>query len=427
MINKNDKKVAFYTLGCKLNYAETSNIARILNEGGYQKVNFQDNADFYVINTCAVTGNAEKKCRNIIRQTIRRSPTAKIIIMGCFSQLAHEEIKNIEGVSLVLGNSEKSDIIKYMQELDNDTNSLVSCNDILKIDEFYPSYSSGDRTRAFLKIQDGCDYYCSYCTVPLARGHSRSGRIEDIVNSAIEIGKKGIKEIVLTGVNIGDFGKNTGEKFIELLRKLEDVKAIERYRISSIEPNLITEEIINHTAISRKFLPHFHIPLQSGTDKILKAMKRRYDTKFFSEKVSLIKKQISDCCIAVDVIAGFPGETEKDFEETYNFINSLDISYVHVFTYSERANTLATDFENKVSISERHKRTKALLELSEIKKKEFYLQHIGQSAKVLFESENENGFIGGFSENYIRIKVPYTHEFVNKILELTIKEENLDL
>jgi threonylcarbamoyladenosine tRNA methylthiotransferase MtaB len=419
-------KIAFYTLGCKLNFAETSNLARLVSDAGYTKVDFSEEADIYIINTCYVTGSAEKKCRHIIHQTHNRNKNSHIIVMGCFSQLAPNELKNIEGVSLVIGNSEKKNLLQYIKNIyDNSIDEKTSCNNILNEYDFFNSYSSGDRTRAFLKVQDGCDYYCSYCTIPLARGHSRSGRINDIIESAKEIGAKGIKEIVLTGVNIGDFGKLSNEKFIDLLYALEKVNNIERFRISSIEPNLITEDIIAFVQSSSKFLPHFHIPLQSGSDKILNSMKRKYDTTFFKNKINNIKSLIPHACIAIDVITGFPSETNDDFINSYNFIKELDISYMHVFTYSERKNTLAYNIEPKVPLNERHIRTKELIALSEIKKKLFYTQNIGRTTKVLFEHKNEKGFISGFTDNYIKVRLPYNPELINKIIDIKITEDIL--
>ncbi len=423
------KTAAFHTLGCKLNFAETSTIARQLTAAGYEKVSFDDRAAIYVINTCSVTDNADRECKLHVKRAMKANPEGLVVIIGCYAQLKPEEISAVEGVDLVLGAKEKFNILSYLDDLRKSSTSgqIHSC-EIAETDFFIGSYSIGDRTRAFLKVQDGCDYKCTYCTIPLARGISRSDTIENVVNNAKEIAAKGIKEIVLTGVNIGDYGKGEfGNKkhehtFLDLISELDEVAGIERIRISSIEPNLLKDESIELVAQSSRFMPHFHIPLQSGSDEILKKMKRRYLTGLYSDRIAKIREVLPDACIGVDVIVGFPGETEEKFLETYNYLNSLPISYLHVFTYSERENTEAANMEGVVSIAERKKRNKMLRILSEKKKMEFYRTQIGKTLPVLWEHENRNGKMYGFTENYVRVQKPFEQNSVNQIELLTLGE-----
>ncbi|MGM5629946.1 tRNA (N(6)-L-threonylcarbamoyladenosine(37)-C(2))-methylthiotransferase MtaB [Apibacter raozihei] len=420
----NTKSVAFHTLGCKLNFAETSTIARQLLELGFKKVLFDDSADVYIINTCSVTDNADKECKTIVKRALNKNPEALICVIGCYAQLKPKEIAEIEGVDLVLGAKEKFNIYKYILELKKDSDAQIHSCEIDEADFFVGSYSIGDRTRAFLKVQDGCDYKCTYCTIPLARGISRSSTLENVLIQAQEISKKNIKEIVLTGVNIGDYGKGEfGNKkhehtFFELVKELDKVPGIERIRISSIEPNLLKNETIDFVSQSKVFVPHFHIPLQSGSDDILKKMKRRYLSGLYKERVSKIRSVIADACIGVDVIVGFPGETEEKFMETYNFIQSLPISYLHVFTYSERENTEAIAMEGVVSISERKKRNKMLKILSEKKRHAFYESQLGKIKTVLWEHENKNGMMFGYTENYVRVTQPYNEKLINQLEEI---------
>lgn len=416
------KTVAFHTLGCKLNFAETSTIARQLTDAGYQKVNFDEPAKVYIINTCSVTENADKECKLHVKRAAKANPEGLVAIIGCYAQLKPEEISAIDGVDLVLGAKEKFNILSYLDDLEKSENyaQIHSC-EIDEADFFVGSYSIGDRTRAFLKVQDGCDYKCTYCTIPLARGISRSDTIDNVVANAKEIAGKDIKEIVLTGVNIGDYGKGEfGNKkhehtFLDLISELDKVEGIERIRISSIEPNLLKDKSIELVSKSRSFVPHFHIPLQSGSDELLKKMKRRYLTKLYQNRVSKIREVMPDACIGVDVIVGFPGETEELFMETYNFLNELPISYLHVFTYSERENTEAAEMQGVVTISERKKRNKMLRILSEKKKMEFYRTQIGKKLPVLWEHENKNGMMYGFTENYVRVSKPFDEKSVNQI------------
>ncbi|WP_285269089.1 tRNA (N(6)-L-threonylcarbamoyladenosine(37)-C(2))-methylthiotransferase MtaB [Kaistella rhinocerotis] len=423
------KTAAFHTLGCKLNFAETSTIARQLTDAGYEKVSFDDRADIYVINTCSVTDNADRECKLHVKRAMKANPDGLVVIIGCYAQLKPGEISAIEGVDLVLGAKEKFNILNYLDDLrKSSTNGQIHSCEIAETDFFIGSYSIGDRTRAFLKVQDGCDYKCTYCTIPLARGISRSDTIDNVVNNAKEIAAKGIKEIVLTGVNIGDYGKGEfGNKkhehtFLDLISELDEVAGIERIRISSIEPNLLKDESIELVAQSSRFVPHFHIPLQSGSDEILKKMKRRYLTGLYSDRIAKIREVMPDACIGVDVIVGFPGETEEKFLETYNYLNSLPISYLHVFTYSERENTEAADMEGVVSIAERKKRNKMLRILSEKKKMEFYRTQTGKTLPVLWEHENRNGKMYGFTENYVRVQKPFDQNSVNQIELLTLGE-----
>jgi threonylcarbamoyladenosine tRNA methylthiotransferase MtaB len=419
-------KVAFHTLGCKLNFAETSTIARDFSAKGFEKVTFSEAADIYVINTCSVTENADKETKIIIRSALKQNPDAFVAIVGCYAQLKPEEIVKIEGVDLVLGATEKFKITDYIHDLTKkDLGEIHSC-EIVDADFFVGSYSIGDRTRAFLKVQDGCDYKCTYCTIPLARGISRSDSMESVLRNAKEISEKNIKEIVLTGVNIGDYGKGEfGNKkhehtFLELVQNLEKVEGIERLRISSIEPNLLKNETIDFVANSKTFVPHFHIPLQSGSDKLLGLMKRRYKRDTYTNRVEQIKRTMPQACIGVDVIVGFPGETDELFMETYNYLNDMDVSYFHVFTYSERANTEAAVMENAVDRGVRKKRSKMLRILSAKKKRAFYENQLGTKTRVLFEGDNKEGWIHGFTENYIKVKTHWNPELVNQIQDIEL-------
>ena len=403
------KKVAFYTLGCKLNFSETSTISRQLTDLGFSKSEFNNGADLFVINTCSVTENANKECRRIIRKAKKISPQSNVIITGCYAQLKPESISNIEGVDMVVGANEKFNIPKLLKNFSNKTTEIHGCS--INNLNYFSSFSLQDRTRSFLKVQDGCDYPCTYCTIPLARGKSRSDNIQNIVKNAKEIAKNGIKEIVLTGVNIGDFKENN-HRFIDLIRELEKVQGIERYRISSIEPNLITDEIIEFVKRSNKFMPHFHIPLQSGSDNILRLMKRRYNTGLYFEKIKKIKQEIPNVCLGADVIVGFPGEDDNEFNKTLNFIKDLDISYLHVFSYSERENTKAILMDNKVPKNKISERSKMLRILSNKLQRKFYLNYQETEQSVLFEQDNKDGFMHGFTKNYIKVKVPFDKSFV---------------
>ncbi len=422
------RTVAFHTLGCKLNFSETSSLSRMLETEGFEKKEFDDLADVYVINTCSVTDNADKECRQLVRRIQRKAPESFVVITGCYAQLKPKEIADIPGVDLVLGAAEKFNIARHIRELaKGDPAKICSC-EIEEVSGFHSSWSVNDRTRTFLKVQDGCDYTCSFCTIPMARGKSRSDRIANVVRNAEELAASGVKEIVLTGVNLGDFGKgpdgNGGavsisareENFFELVKELEKVDGISRYRISSIEPNLLTNEIIEWVANSDKFMPHFHIPLQSGSNKTLAAMRRRYKRELYAERVSLIKKLMPHCAIGVDVIVGFPGETEEDFKESFDFLHALDVSYLHVFTYSERDNTHALEIQPVVPVHIRNERNKALRNLSYMKMQYFTEQHSGQTRKVLFEHQDKNGMMEGYTDNYIRITCPWREEWVNNIV-----------
>ncbi len=422
--------VAFYTLGCKLNFAETSTIARDFTKDGYQKVDFTQPADVYVINTCSVTENADKECKTVVRSALKKNPDAFVIVVGCYAQLKPNEIAQIDGVDLVLGATEKFKVTQYLEDLaKKDFGEVHSC-EINDADFFVGSYSIGDRTRAFLKVQDGCDYKCTYCTIPLARGISRSDTLKNVIKNATEIAAQGIKEIVLTGVNIGDYGKGEfGNKkhehtFLELVKELDQVKGIERLRISSIEPNLLLDETIDFVAQSDRFVPHFHIPLQSGNNELLKLMKRRYLREVYSHRVKRIKTAMPHACIGVDVIIGFPGETDEKFMETYDYLKNLDVSYFHVFTYSERPNTEAVDLLGVVDRGIRKKRSKMLRILSAKKKHAFYESQLNTTVKVLFEGENKSGWIHGFTENYIKVKTHWNPELVNTVHRVTLK--NID-
>lgn len=423
-----NKKAAYYTLGCKLNFAETSTIGRILSEQGIRKVRPGEKADICVINTCSVTELADKKCRQAIRRIGKQHPDAFIVVTGCYAQLKPEEVAHIEGVNLVLGAEQKLDILTYLEQWNrqNGLNSQYFTTPFKDIRKFMPSCSADDRTRHFLKVQDGCDYFCSYCTIPLARGRSRNGSIESLVKQAEEVARQGGKEIVLTGVNIGDFGKTTGETFIDLIRALDEVDGIDRYRISSIEPDLITDEAIDFVAKSKRFAPHFHIPLQSGCDEVLKLMRRRYDTALFRHKIEKIKEVMPDAFIGVDVIVGTRGETEAYFETAYRFIESLDITQLHVFSYSERPGTQALKIDYVVDPKIKHARSQALLDLSERKLQAFYEAHIGKEADVLFEHTKKEGMMHGFTENYIKVERPYEASLVNRTCRIRLGDWNPD-
>jgi threonylcarbamoyladenosine tRNA methylthiotransferase MtaB len=426
------KKVAFYTLGCKLNFSETSTIARNFQNEGFNRVEFDEKADIYVINTCSVTDNADKRFKKIVKTALKQNENAFLIAIGCYAQLKPEELAAVGGVDMVLGATEKFKVTDYINDLTkNDMGEVHSC-EIEEADFYVGSYSIGDRTRAFLKVQDGCDYKCTYCTIPLARGISRSDTLENVLKNAKEISEKGIKEIVLTGVNIGDYGKGEfGDKkhehtFFELVQVLDSVEGINRLRISSIEPNLLTNETIEFVAQSKSFVPHFHIPLQSGSDELLKLMKRRYLSDIYTNRVENIKKAMPNACIGVDVIIGFPGESDELFLETYNYLNQLDIAYLHVFTYSERTNTEAIEMLNVVPQKVRTKRSKMLRGLSVKKRRAFYESQLGNKLTVLFESENKEGYIHGFTENYVKVKTPWNPELVNTLHNIKLTEIDED-
>ena len=417
--------VAIHTLGCKLNFSESSTIVRQLEKNGFTRVDFTEKADIYIINTCSVTDNADKKCRNTVKGVLKQNPNAYVVVIGCYAQLKPKEISNIPGVDMVLGAAEKFNMIEHLHSLEKETKAIVHNKNIKETQDFVPAYSVGDRTRSFLKVQDGCDYFCSFCTIPLARGKSRNVSIQETVAKAKEVASKNIKEIVLTGVNIGDFGaiQDYNETFYDLLVELDKVEGIDRFRISSIEPNLLTDEIIDFVAHSDKIVPHFHIPLQSGNDEILTKMRRKYLSSLYEERISRIKSKMPNCCIGVDVIVGFPGESEEHFLSTYDFINSLDVSYLHIFPYSERNNTTAKKLPNKVSKSEKTDRAQRLRILSAKKKRHFYESQISKTMSVLWEEENHGGdLMQGFSENYIRFEAPYDSNKVNKIEQLIFKE-----
>ena len=422
------KKVAFYTLGCKLNFSETSTIARGFDKEGFRRVDFSDFADIYVINTCSVTENADKRFKTIVKQALKTNSDAFIIAIGCYAQLQPKELADVYGVDLVLGATEKFKIIDYLNDLSKQTTAAIHSCEIQEADFYVGSYSIGDRTRAFLKVQDGCDYKCTYCTIPLARGISRSDALENVLKNAHEISKKGIREIVLTGVNIGDYGKGEfGNKkhqhtFLELIQALDKIQDIKRLRISSIEPNLLKNETIDFVSNSKSFVPHFHIPLQSGSNLLLNKMRRRYTRELYVDRVQNIKKTMPDACIGVDVIVGFPGETDELFLETFNFLNTLDVSYLHVFTYSERPNTKAAVMDNSVPKATRMKRSKLLRGLSVKKRRAFYESQLGATRTVLFESENKLGYIHGFTENYVKVKAPWNPDLVNTTHEVKLTE-----
>jgi threonylcarbamoyladenosine tRNA methylthiotransferase MtaB len=409
-----DKTVAFATLGCKLNFSETSTIARSFEEKGFKRVNYKEKADVYVINTCSVTDTADKKSRTVIRQAAKLNPAAFIIVTGCYAQLKPEEAAHIEGVDLVIGANDKFNITKYLENLEKHQEGEVHTCEFAEISDFQHSWSFGDRTRSFLKVQDGCNYFCTYCTIPLARGKSRNPSIESLVNEAKDVAKQGIKEIILTGVNIGDFGQSTGETFLDLIKAFDQVKTLGRIRIGSVEPNLLTDEIIHFMAQSERIAPHFHIPLQAGTDEVLHLMKRRYTTDLFSDRISKIRKLLPYAFIGVDLIAGMNGETKELFDQAYQFIARLDISELHVFPYSERKNTRALKIAGVIPIKERRYRAQQLIELSEQKLKSFYQRNVGKTETVLFENEKTKGFMQGWTANYIKVETQYQPELLNE-------------
>lgn len=424
-----NKKVAFYTLGCKLNYSETSTIGRLFNQAGFDTVDFIDKPDVYVINTCSVTENADKKCKKIVKEALKISPGAYVTIVGCYAQLKPKEIAEIPGVDMVLGAAEKFLIIDHITDLTKNPKALVYNQPVAEANQFVSSYSFGDRTRTFLKVQDGCDYSCTFCTIPLARGASRSDTIEHVLEQARQIVASGVKEIVLTGVNLGDFGIRDGrreDKFFDLVKALDEVEGIERIRISSIEPNLLTDEIIEFVARSKRFMPHFHIPLQSGSNKILSLMRRRYKRELYADRVAKIKELMPHCCIGVDVIVGFPDETREDFIDTYNFLNDLDVSYLHVFTYSERENTLAAEIDNPVPGSTRAERSKMLHILSDKKRRAFYQTQLNKTDEVLFEGDIKEGYMHGFTRNYVKVKAKYDPVLVNELKSVYLTNISFD-
>jgi threonylcarbamoyladenosine tRNA methylthiotransferase MtaB len=417
------KKVAFYTLGCKLNYSETSTISRMFEEKGYKKVDFSDSPDIFIINTCSVTENADKKCHKIVREARAISPEGYVAIIGCYAQLKPKEISEIPGVDAVLGAAEKFRLVELLDGFVRKPETEVFASAVKEVNTFNTSYSLHDRTRTFLKVQDGCDYSCSFCTIPLARGSSRSDSIQNILKTAHEIAGTDVREVVLTGVNTGDFGLQNGERverFIDLIRALDEIEGVDRFRISSIEPNLLTDEIIEFVAASKRFVPHFHIPLQSGSNKILKLMRRRYQRELYVERVARIKSLMPHCCIGVDVIVGFPGETHDDFLETYQFLNELDISYLHVFTYSERENTLASTMPGSVPGNHRADRSRMLHILSDKKRRKFYEDNLNTEATVLFENDVENGMMHGFTENYVRVVAKYDPILINELKRVRV-------
>ena len=421
------KKVAFYTLGCKLNYSETSTISRMFEEKGYKKVDFTDTPDIFIINTCSVTENADKKCHKIVREARGIAPDAYVAIIGCYAQLKPKEISEIPGVDAVLGAAEKFRLVELLDGFVRKPQAEVYASEVEQANKFNTSYSINDRTRTFLKVQDGCDYSCTFCTIPLARGSSRSDSIENILKTAHDIAKTEVREIVLTGVNTGDFGIQEGirvERFVDLVKALDNVEGIDRFRISSIEPNLLSDDIIEFVAQSKRFVPHFHIPLQSGSNKILKLMRRRYLRELYADRVAKIKSLMPHCCIGVDVIVGFPGETREDFLDTYAFLNELDISYLHVFTYSERENTPAAEMSGSVPGSQRADRSKMLHILSDKKRRKFYEENLGKEATVLFENDVENGMMHGFTENYIRVTAKYDPVLVNELKHVKLLSIN---
>ncbi|MFK8007876.1 MAG: tRNA (N(6)-L-threonylcarbamoyladenosine(37)-C(2))-methylthiotransferase MtaB [Saprospiraceae bacterium] len=431
------RTVAFYTLGCKLNYSETSAIGRTFEDRGYAEVKFEEGANIYVINTCSVTDFADKKCRQIVRRALRFSPEAFVVVIGCYAQLKPKEIAEIPGVDLVLGAAEKFRILDFIDDLSKAPDKgMVRASDVKEANQFVNAFSFGDRTRSFLKIQDGCNYKCTFCTIPLARGKSRSDTVENVIANARKIGEAGTKEIVLTGVNLGDFGNGTEviegvrpkkeAMFIDLIKELDKVEEIERFRISSIEPNLCTDEVIEFVANSERFVPHFHIPLQSGNNKQLRMMSRRYKRELYVQRVEKIKSTMPHCCIGVDVIVGFPGETDEDFLETINFLENLDISYLHVFTYSERANTPAAEMEEVIPMEKRRKRNEMLRNLSAKKKEKFYQQYLGRYRDVLFEAHRNETKMTGFTDNYVKVEMPFQAELINKIATVQLQNINED-
>lgn len=419
------QKVSFYTLGCKLNFAETSTIARQFIDAGYARVDLEQCPDVVIINTCSVTDQADKKCRNIVRRSLKINPEAFIVVIGCYAQLKPDEIAAIAGVDIVLGANEKFNVLQFLEDKKRESGISIS-NEIKQTKEFIPSFSSGDRTRTFLKVQDGCNYFCAFCTIPLARGRSRSASIEDTLSQAQLAINEGAKEIVLTGVNIGDFGHTGDENLLGLIKQLDKLSGVERFRISSIEPNLLSNEIIQFVAQSDKFVPHFHIPLQSGSDAVLQKMRRRYRTDLYRERISEIKKLLPDSCIGIDVIVGFPGETDEEFENTFNYLQELEFSYLHVFTYSERDNTTALRIDEVVPMDLRHQRNKRLRILSEKKKRAFYESQLNKTRPVLLEADENEGVMSGFTDNYVKVVIPYNPQLVNTVTEMELKEINGD-
>jgi len=418
------KTAAFYTLGCKLNFSETSTIAQQLENEGFARTTFDERADVYVINTCSVTDNADKKCRNIVRKAKRNNPEATVVVIGCYAQLKPAEILTIEGVDLVLGANEKFNIAEHLPASGHMASPKAISGEIREVKSFVPSYSRNDRTRTFLKVQDGCNYFCAFCTIPLARGRSRSASIAKTLEQAREVAAKGAREVVLTGVNIGDFGTAEGEDLLGLIQELDQLEGIERFRISSIEPNLLSDDIIDFVAQSQKFVPHFHIPLQSGNDEVLQAMRRRYRTDLYSQRIARIKERMPESCIGVDVIVGFPGETNEDFKESYRFINEMDISYLHVFTYSERAHTHAINMEEPVPMHIRRERNEMLRILSDKTKRHFYDQHTGSTRLVLFEHHKNEDYITGFTDNYVKVLLTLDERLVNEIRTVLLGDIN---
>ncbi|MFZ9028876.1 MAG: tRNA (N(6)-L-threonylcarbamoyladenosine(37)-C(2))-methylthiotransferase MtaB [Crocinitomicaceae bacterium] len=420
-----NRKVAFYTLGCKLNFSESSTIGRMMMDEGYAKVEFDDSPDVFVINTCSVTENADKKCKQLVKRAMKINPKGFVAIIGCYAQLKPQEISEIPGVDVVLGANEKFNIVEHLDDLEKKEIARIENENIKETKEFVPAYSYGDRTRSFLKVQDGCDYFCTFCTIPLARGKSRNASVADTIKKAEEIGNTEIKEVVLTGVNIGDFGQGGDENFYQLVQALDKVNGVERYRISSIEPNLLSNEIIEYCLNnSEKFVPHFHIPLQSGNDRLLEAMRRKYDRALFAERIKKINEINPMTCIGVDVIVGFPGETDEEFMDTVNFLKDLEISYLHVFTYSERAKTTAVKLGDAVPMNIRKQRSRQLHILSEKKKRAFYEKNIGETGIALLEGDDHDGFMHGFTENYIKVKVPYDESLTNTFVR--VKHQDID-
>ena len=417
-----NKKIAFQTLGCKLNFSESSTIARDFTQNGFERVKFNEKSNIYVINTCTVTGQADKKCRQAVKKIVKNNPDAIIALIGCYAQTKPNEVSDIEGVDIVLGIDEKFKLFEHVEKFEKERKQINHSCEIEKVEQFDASYSSGDRTRSFLKIQDGCDYLCTYCIIPKARGKSRNENIAKTVKQAKEIAKKGYKEIVLTGVNIGDFGKSTDETFFELIKELDKVKEIERYRISSIEPNLLTDEVIQFVADSEKILPHFHIPLQSGSNEILKIMKRRYLRERFADRIEKINELIEDAFVGVDVIVGFPAETKELFDETFTFLEKLNVSFLHVFSYSDRDGTESSTYKNKISKKEIKERSKKLHQLSDIKHAKFYKNNIGKNKSVLFETGNNKGKIIGFTDNYIKVETKYNEKLVNQVVKVSLDD-----
>jgi len=412
--------IAFYTLGCKLNFSETSTIGRQAREQGFEVVNFKDAADIYVINTCSVTENADKKCKRTVKEAKKANPDSSVVVIGCYAQLKPQEIIDIDGVDMVLGAAEKFNLMQHLEKIKEERNVVLNRN-IKETREFVPGYSFGDRTRSFLKVQDGCDYFCTFCTIPLARGKSRSNTVEETIKVAQEVAQTAVKEVVLTGVNIGDFGVDTDESFYDLIVELDKVEGVDRFRISSIEPNLLENRIIDFVAQSERFVPHFHVPLQSGSDELLKKMRRKYLRDLYSDRVARIKQTMPHACIGVDVIVGFPGETDEHFEETYNFIRDMDVSYLHVFPYSARANTTARKMDDQVPQQVKNERAQRLRILSNKKKMAFYTEHLGTVRTALMEAENKDGFMYGFTENYVKVRLPFDAQKINEQIQVELK------